>query len=145
MRNLTRKILSVTVLSLVAGVTVAAPKEVDTYKLPKVECSSLRYSKEFLHTYPKAPAACLEARVYNGETYMKVKGKVYILDEPTLSVAFMDPYGNTLGTVKVKDSQLRVIMNGKEVEVADLRTDQELTFWVPESMFSAERGAGGSQ
>jgi hypothetical protein len=136
-----QKILVAAVLSLVSSVTIAASKPVDPYKLPKVECSSLRYSKAFLDKYPNAPAACLEARVYKGETYMEVKGKVYILDNPTLSVAFMDPYGNTLGTVTIRDSKLRVLMDGKEVEVADLRTDQELTLWVPESIFSAEPAA----
>ena len=128
----------VAVLSLVSSVATAASKTVDPDKLPIVECSSLRYSKEFLDRYPNAAAACLEARIYKGETYMKVRGKVYIQDKPTLSVAFMDPYGNTLGTVSVSDLKLRVIVDGKEVDVADLRTDEELTFWVPESMFSAE-------
>ncbi len=138
MRISSQEILVAAVLSLVSSVTIAASKTVDPYKLPKVECSSLRYSKAFLDKYPTAPAACLEARVYKGETYMEVKGNVYILDYPTLSVALMDPYGNTLGTVTVRDSKLRVIMDGKETDVADLRTDQELTLWVPESMFSAE-------
>jgi hypothetical protein len=133
-----QKILVAAVISLVSSVTIAASKTVDPYKLPKVECSSLHYSEAFLYRYPNAPAACLEARVYKGETYVEVKGKVYILDNPTLSVALLDPYGNTLGTVTVRDSKLRVIVNGKEVDVADLRTDQELTLWVPESIFSAE-------
>ena len=136
-----REMLMAAALSFVSIVTSAASTAVDPGKLPKVECSSLHYSKGFLGKYPHAPAACLEARVYKGATYMKVKGKVYVLDSPTLSVALMDPYGNTLGTVTVKDSRLRVIVNGKIVHVADLQTDQELTFWVPESIFSAESGA----
>jgi len=131
-----QQVLVAAVLSFVSSVTIAASKAVDPDKLPKVECSSLHYSKEFLDKYPNAPAACLEARVYKGETYLKVKGKVYILDKPTLSVAFMDPYGNTLGSVTVSDLKLRVLVDGKEVDVADLRTDQEVTFWVPESMFA---------
>ena len=76
--------------------------------------------------------------MYKGETYVEVKGKVYILDNPKLSVALFDPYGNTLGTVTVRDSKLRVIVDGKDVKVADLRTDEEITLWVPESIFSAE-------
>ena len=138
MRISSQKILVSAVLSLVSSVTIAASKPVDPYKLPKVECSSLHYSEAFLDRYPNAPAACLEARVYKGETYVEVKGKVYILDNPTLSVALLDPYGNTLGTVTVRDSKLRVIMDGKDVNVAELRTDEEITLWVPESIFSAE-------
>jgi hypothetical protein len=134
-------ILSATVLSLLSGLAAAASKTVDPDKLPKVACSSLRYSKEFLDKYPKAPAACQEARVYKGTTYMKVKGKLYVADKPTLSFAFEDPYGNTLGTVTVKNPKLRVIINGEEMTVDHLKTNQELTFWVPESMFSAQPAA----
>jgi hypothetical protein len=138
----TQGILVATVLSLVSGLATAASKTVDPDKLPKVECSSLRFSKEFLDKYPKAPAACLEARVYKGKTYMKVKGKVYGVDKPALTMAFMDAYGNALGTVLVRDPKsLRVIINGKEKDVAHLRKDEQLTFWVPESMFSEQSTA----
>jgi hypothetical protein len=133
--------LSATVLSLLSGLAAAAAQTVDPDKLPKVECSSLRYSKEFLDKYPKAPAACQEARVYKGTTYMKVKGKLYVVDKPTLSFAFEDPYGNTLGTVSVKNPKLRVIINGKEVTIDPVKTGQELTFWVPDSIFSAQTAA----
>lgn len=138
MRKSSQKILVAAVLSLAASVTIAASQDVDPATLPRVACSSLRYSKEFLDKYPRVPSACLEARVYKGERYLKVRGKVYVLDGPTLSVALVDPYGNTLGTVTVRDSRLRVIIDGRVADVADLRTDEELTFWVPESIFSAE-------
>ena len=142
MRISTQRLLVATVLSLVSGLATAVSNTVDPEKLPKVECSSLRFSKEFLHKYPNAPAACLEARVYKGKTYMKVKGKVYVVDKPTVTIAFMNAYGNTLGTVAVKNPKsLRVIINGEEKDVADLRQNEELTFWVPESMFSAQSTA----
>jgi hypothetical protein len=141
MRISTQGILVATVLSLVSGLATAASKTVYPDKLPKVECSSLRYSKEFLDKYPKAPAACQEARVYKGTTYMKVKGKLYVVDKPTLSFAFEDPYGNTLGTITVKNPKLRVIIDGKEMTVDHLKTNQELTFWVPESIFSPQSAA----
>lgn len=51
----------------------------------------------------------------------------------------MDPYGNTLGTVTVENPKsLRVIINGKDVDASELRADEDLTLWVPESMFSAQ-------
>ena len=62
MRISSQGILVATVLSLFSGVTTAASSAVDPNQLPKVECSSLRYSQEFLDKYPRAPAACLEAR-----------------------------------------------------------------------------------
>jgi len=124
-------------LMLVSGLTTAAtPSRVDPNKLPKVECAALRYSADFLAKYPKAPAACMEARVYKNQTYIKVSGKVYVADKETPSVAFMDSYGNALSTVTIKDpGALRVILDGNEVDFATLRVGQALTFWVPESVF----------
>jgi hypothetical protein len=56
----------------------------------------------------------------------------------------MDPYGNTLGTVLVRKAQsLRVLINGKEVGAFDLHRDEEVTVWVPQSMFDAQPAAAG--
>ena len=70
---------------------------------------------------------------------MKVKAKVYVREEPMLSMELMDPYGNTLGTVLVgKPNALRVLINGKEEDAFDLHRDEALTVWVPQSMFDAQ-------
>jgi hypothetical protein len=143
MRISNQGLLAAMVLSLCSAATLAA-EAVNPDKLPRVECSSLHYSKDFLQQYPKAPAACLEARVYKGQTYMKVKAKVYVREEPTLSVDLMDPYGNTLGSVLVRKPQsLRVLVNGKEVDAFDLHRNEEVTVWVPQSMFDAQPAAAG--
>jgi len=134
-----QKVLIVAVMALVSSGAGAAEKSVNPDKLPEVKCSSLHYSEAFLNKYPKAPAACLEARVYKGMTYMKVKGAVYVVDYPTTSFAFADKFGNTLGTVTVSNPKsLRVIINGREVSASQLRLNEVLTFWVPESMFDAK-------
>jgi hypothetical protein len=143
MRISIHRLLAAMVLPLCSGATIAA-EAVNPDTLPRIECSSLRYSKDFLQKYPKAPAACLEARVYKGETYMKVKAKVYVREEPMLSVDLMDSYGNTLGTVLVrKPKSLRVLINGKEVDASDLHHDEAVTVWVPQSMFDAQPAAAG--
>ncbi|HUK03077.1 MAG TPA: hypothetical protein VLW26_12435 [Steroidobacteraceae bacterium] len=133
-----RGLLAIALLPLLSGVALAAPPPVDPSTLPKVECSTLRYSKEYLDQYPKAPSACQEARVYKGKTYMKVKGKIYIADEAKPTVAVEDSYGNALGTVAVKNPKsVRVIVDGEVVPFSSLKARQELTFWVPESTFAA--------
>jgi hypothetical protein len=143
MRISNQGLLAAMVLSLCSGATIAA-QAVNPDTLPRVECSSLRYSQDFLQKYPTAPAACLEARVYKGEPYMKVKAKVYVREEPMLSVDLMDSYGNTLGTVLVRKPQsLRVLINGKEVDASDLHRDEAVTVWVPQSMFDAQPAAAG--
>ena len=143
MRISNQGLLVAMMLSLCSGVTIAA-EAVNPDTLPRIECSSLRYSEDFLQKYPTAPAACLEARVYKGETYMKVKAKIYVTEEPMLSVDLMDPYGNTLGTVLVRKPQsLRVLINGKAVNASDLHRDEKVTVWVPQSMFDAQPAATG--
>jgi hypothetical protein len=143
MRISNQGLVAAVVLSLCSGATLAA-EAVNPDKLPRVECSSLRYSEDFLQKYPTAPAACLEARVYKGETYMKVKAKVYVKEEPMLSIDLMDPHGNTLGTVQVRKPQaLRVLINGKEVDAFNLHRNEAVTVWVPQSMFDAQPAAAG--
>jgi hypothetical protein len=141
MRISNQWLLAAAVLSLCSGATIAA-EAVNPDTLPRIECSSLPYSQDFLQKYPKAPAACLEARVYKGQTYMKVKAKVYVSEEPMLSFDLKDSYGNTLGTVLVRKPQtLRVLINGKEVDASELHRDEDVTVWVPHAMFDAPPGA----
>ena len=143
MRISNQALLAAMALSLCSGATIAA-EAVNPDKLPKIECASLRYSEDFLQKYPTAPAACMEARVYKGETYMKVKAKVYVKEEPMLSVDLLDPYGNTLGSVLIRKPQsLRVLVNGKEVDPFDLHRNEAVTVWVPQSMFDAQPAAAG--
>jgi hypothetical protein len=117
--------------------TAAAATKVDPEQLPKVECTSLHYSQGFLAKFPKAPAACLEARVYKGQTYMKVKAKVYIAEKDTpTTVAFLDTYGNSLVTHTVKDPKnVRVIMNDEDQDFESLRKGEIITVWVPEAVY----------
>ena len=60
------------------GASTSSSKPIDTSKLTKIECSELHFSDEFLKKYPEAPAACVEAREYQGKRYAKFKAKVYL-------------------------------------------------------------------
>ena len=145
MRSSTPATIVAAALSLAASVATAASKAVDPDKLPKEDCSSVHYTQAFLDKYPKAPAACLEVRVYKGHRYMKVKGKVYIADKDKLTVTFQDEFGNALSTLTVNNPKShRVIIDGKEVQFANIQTGEVLTFWVPGSMFSDQPTQGGS-
>jgi hypothetical protein len=138
-RILSQALPVVAILTLVSGVTIADTPKVDPETLPKVECTAVRYSADFLNKYPKAPAACLEARVYKGQTYIKVKGSVYIPDKDTPTIALKSAAGDDLGTVTAKDPKnIRLIVNGKETDLASLRGGQSVTIWVPESMFAGK-------
>lgn len=141
MRISNQRRLAALLLSLCSGAAIAA-EAVNPDTLPRIECASLRYSEDFLQKYPAAPAACVEARVYKGETYMKVKARVYVREKPMLSVDLLDPQGNTLGTVLIgQPKAVRVLIDGKAVNAFDLRRDEAVTLWVPRSIFDAQTGS----
>jgi hypothetical protein len=86
------------IFALASSAAFAVPHDVDPETLPAVKCSDLVYSQAFLAKYPKAPAACLDARIYKGHRFMKVKGKVYIADKNSMTVNFQNVAGDPLDT-----------------------------------------------
>jgi hypothetical protein len=124
---------------------VAAPPKVDPEKLPLVACSDLKWNAEFLAKYPKAPAACLEARVYKGKRYAKFMGKVYIQDPEYLTITMLNVAGDPLSTLTYKppSADAIVYVNGKPTKYKDIKVGDKLTVWVSEDRW-AVYGAPGS-
>jgi hypothetical protein len=124
-------------LPLAIGMQHANAQKVDPDKLPKVGCSELTFSHAFLSKYPKAPAACQEARVYQGKRYAKFSGKVSKKDESNISVQVNNVAGDALDTLNVKPSTTAtVIINGERVKLADLKAGDPITIWVAETRFA---------
>ena len=111
----------------------AAPPDPDS--LPKVSCSGFKYSEEFLAKYPKAPAACVEGRTYNGINYAKFNAKVTKVSSSGVTVDVLDAAGNPITplTIKPTDQKASVLVNGKQTQMTDLSQGDSITFWVPES------------
>src|SRR5882672_5550778 len=110
---------------------------IDPDKLPKVACSELTFSHDFLTKYPKAPAACQEARVYKGKRYAKFNGKVYLKGASSMSVRVMNVGGDPIDTVSFKPSTVAtVLVNGEPVKLTDLNVGDPITIWVAETRFS---------
>ncbi len=80
-------LLAALALPLMISTAFAA---IDPDKLPQVACSDLEFSKAFLAKYPKAPAACQDARVYKGQRYAKFVAKVYISSPQFMTVELLD-------------------------------------------------------
>jgi hypothetical protein len=124
-------------LPLAIGMQQANAQKVDPDKLPKVACSELTFSQAFLKQYPKAPAACQEARVYQGKRYAKFSGKVSKKDESSMSVQVNNVAGDAIDTLSVKPSTTAtVIINGERVKLSDLKTGDPITIWVAETRFA---------
>ena len=124
-------------LPLAIGMQNANAQKVDPDKLPKIACSELTFNHAFLAKYPKAPAACQEARVYQGKRYAKFSGKVTKKDESSLSVAVNNVAGDPIDTLSVKPSTTAtVIVNGERMKLTDLKPGDPITIWVAESRFA---------
>ena len=129
------------VLALIAPVSfVWATAQVDPENLPKVDCSSFKFSSAFLAKYPRAPAACLEGRVYEGTTYAKFHAKVFINNLPDyLTLQLMNVAGTMISTFSVKPQGGGTFyVDGKETPAADLKVGQKITLWVPEGRMEAK-------
>jgi hypothetical protein len=123
----------------------AKAQPVDVDSLPKVSCSELVYSQEFLTKYPKAPAACIEARVAKGKRYAKFNGKVYIPGADVITVQMFNVAGDPLSTFSFRPSpKARVIVNGQPKPFSELRKGDPITFWVSEKRFAVYTAPGAS-
>jgi hypothetical protein len=138
---------------LPAALTLAMPVSVswaqhalDTDKLPKVECSDLHFSKAFLAKYPKAPQACLEARVYKGQKFGKFTAKVYLNSKDRTTVTLVDANGNDVDTFSIKPGpESSVMMQDHEVKFHDLQKGEKITFWLSEKRMSAQEMPGSTK
>jgi hypothetical protein len=122
-------------LALSAPLTVVWAAPPDPNSLPKVSCADFKYSSEFLAKYPKAPAACLEGRTYNGMNYAKFNAKVSNVTNNDLTVDLLDVAGApiTSMTIKPSDSKSYILVNGKQTQVGQMSVGDSITFWVPQS------------
>lgn len=132
------KLLLLVALSVPLSLAAAETKPIDTAKLPKVACSDLKFSKEFLDKYPMAPAACVEAREYKGSRYAKFVAKVYISDPEFMTVQLLNPKGDTLSTFSFKPAPTsHITIDGKDRDFHSLKVGEKLTFWVAETRLQA--------
>jgi hypothetical protein len=129
-------------LPLSISLATAGP-HVDPDKLPLVDCSTLHWNPQFLAKYPKAPAACQEARVYKGKNYAKFNAKVYLVDPDAVTLTFLNVAGDDLSTFTAKPTPGTVLyVNGKATAWKDLKVGDKLTLWVSENRFSVSGAPG---
>ena len=96
-----------------------------------MSCTSIHYSAAFLAKYPKAPAACLEGRKANGETYGKFNAKVYLNGDGITTVQMLNVSGDPVTTFSFKAKPgATVSVNGKPEAIADPKPGEQITFWV---------------
>jgi hypothetical protein len=135
--------LSALALPLSIGIAATIP---NPDELPQVACSDMRYSAAFLAKYPKAPAACQDARVYNGERYAKFEAKVYISDPAFTTVQLLNVAGDMVTTFSLKPGpNEHVLVNGEETAFHDLKVGEKITFWISEKRLEAVELPGSTE
>jgi hypothetical protein len=138
--------LLVTALALPLAAGVAFAKPVDPSKLPKVECSAVKFSEAFLARYPKAPAACIEARELEGKRYAKFDAKVYLTGPEITTVNLLNTKGDVVDTFSLKPGpDQKIKINGKETKFSELRVGEKITFWVSEDRMEATEMPGATE
>jgi hypothetical protein len=70
-------------------------------------CKSLTYTKAFLAKYPKAPAACIEAREYHGKKYARFDGKVSAKEGEYMTIEMHNVAGDVLTRSRSSPRQRR--------------------------------------
>jgi len=140
-----RSVLILAALAVPASVTLADTPLSDPDSLPKVSCTAIHYSNAFLAKYPKAPAACLEGRVANGETYGKFNAKVYLNSDGITTVNLLNVSGDPVTTFSFKAKPgAQVVVNGKPEAISDLKPGEQISFWVSEKRMSAAAMPGAT-
>jgi hypothetical protein len=135
-----RSVLLLGALALPASIALAdTPSLSDPSSLPKVSCSEFHYSASFLQRYPKAPAACVDGRVYKGVKYAQFNAKVYLASPEFITVELLNVAGDTTSTFSFKPpAGAPVTVNGKVEKFSDLQPGDKITFWVTEKGLSAK-------
>jgi len=125
------------VLPVAIGSQLVSAEQVGSDTGTVIPCSDLTFSKAFLAKYPKAPAACIEARTYNGKKYAKFDGKVYLREGHDMTVQINNVAGDALSAITVQPSTTATLLiNGKETKFSDLKVGDPISIWVSQDRFS---------
>jgi hypothetical protein len=145
--NIKKCALLVTALALPLAVSAAlAAKPVDPSKLPKVECSEVKFSEAFLARYPKAPEACIEARELEGKRYAKFEAEVYLKGPEITTVSLLDAKGEVVDAFSLKPGpDQKIKIGGKDTKFSDLRVGDKVSFWVSEDRMEAAELPGATE
>jgi hypothetical protein len=133
------------VLPVALGSQLVSAQQVGSDVGTVIPCSDLTFSKAFLAKYPKAPAACVEARTYEGKKYAKFAGKVYLKEAHTMTVQINNVAGEAITALTVQPSQTAsLLVNGKEEKFSELKVGDPISIWVSQDRFSFYSAPGHS-
>ncbi|MBS0579599.1 MAG: hypothetical protein JSR36_10090 [Proteobacteria bacterium] len=124
------------VLPVAIGSQMVNAQQVGSDTGTVIPCSDLTFSKSFLAQYPKAPAACIEARTYHNKKYAKFDGKVFLKEGATTTIQVNNAAGDALTAITVQPTNTaKLMINGKETKFSDLKVGDAVSIWVAQDRF----------
>ena len=124
----------------IAAVPLAAVAQT-AYNNP---CAGIQWSRKFLATYPKAPAACQTVETKDGVKYAQFKGVVVSAGADSVTVNMVNVAGTPGGAIAWHASADEpMLINDKEAKVGDLKKGDTVTFYVEEKKFTIFMHPGG--
>ncbi len=124
------------VLPVAIGSQMVNAQQVGSDTGTVIPCSDLTFSKAFLAKYPKAPAACIEARTYHNKKYAKFDGKVYLKEGDSMTVQVNNVAGEALSAITVQpQATASLLVNGKPTKFSDLKVGDAISIWVSQDRF----------
>ena len=125
----------------IAAVPLAAVAQDAAYNNP---CAGIQWSRRFLATYPKAPAACQTVETKDGAKYAQFKGKVAAIGADSVTVNVVNVAGTPGAAITWTTSMDEPLtINDKEGKVGDLKKGDTLMFYVEEKKFTIFMHPGG--
>lgn len=116
-------------LSLLAG--GASAQQSQAGQEGHMPCPTAQFSKQVLERFPQAREACLYLAQLQGEPYAVYRAEVAKVHDDGVEVRFKMPNGGTSERHYIKtDPELKVVVQGKDVEVKDLAVGQDLLAYV---------------
>jgi len=127
----------------IAAVPLAAVAQNAGYNNP---CAGIQWSRKFLATYPKAPAACQTVETKDGAKYAQFKGKVVSVGADSVVVNLVNVAGTPGAAIAwhtSADADETILINDKEAKAGDLKKGDTVTFYVEEKKFTIFMQPGG--
>lgn len=127
--------------AILAVPVAAVAQDASGYNNP---CSAIQWSRKFLATYPKAPAACQTVETKDGVKYAAFAGQVKAIDANSITVNVVNVAGTPGGAMRWNvgmDEPLT--LDGKDAKVGDLKKGDKITFYVAEGKFTIFMKPGG--
>ena len=107
-------------------------------------CFDLKFTVDFLNTFPKAPAVCQEVIVRDGVKYARLAATILRNADGIVTVGFKNVFGTVISEVDVKPTaESKLTINDKTVYWKNVKKGDTINVYVNERNLSIGDRPGG--